>query len=87
METPPDPLFVDCAVLCDMQLACVGGHLDCIRLLVDNGASKKARNRLQETPWECLGISCRTPEGRRIAKVMGMWKETDSRQNTPKKND
>ena len=58
-----------------MQLACVGGHIDCISHLLDKGAKKNIKNNMNEIPWDCVGVSIRTPEGRRIAKLLGKWKE------------
>lgn len=53
----------------------MGGHIDCISILLDNGAKKNVRNNMNETPWDCVGVSLRTPDGRRIAKLLGKWKK------------
>jgi hypothetical protein len=57
-------------------LACIGGHIDCISILLDNGAKKKIRNNMNEIPWDCVGVSLRTADGRRIAKLLGKWKKS-----------
>jgi hypothetical protein len=34
----------------------------------------KIKNNLGEIAAECIGPSMRTPEGRRIGKLLGVWK-------------
>lgn len=73
--------YINCkdnlAGMTPLHLACIGGHLDCIRILLDFNVKKKLRNNLGEFPGDCIGPSLRTPDGRRIAKLLGIWKERE----------
>jgi len=68
-----------------LHLACVGGHIDCVRLLLDRGAKKTSRNSLGETPADCISSSTRTAEGRRLAKLLGVWSSSSERGDESKR--
>lgn len=59
-------------------MACIGGHVECVKLLKKYDARVLARNNLDETPADCLGVSLKSKQGRAIAKILGMKIELES---------
>lgn len=65
-------------------MACIGGHIDVIRTLLDFNVKRKVKNNLGEIASDCIGISLRTADGRRIAKLLKVWKEENEERNDKK---
>jgi len=55
-----------------LHLACVGGHYDVVKALVEAGAKKSASNKLNDLPVDCIPI---TVEGKKIKQYLSPPKE------------
>eukprot|EP01041_Mallomonas_annulata_P012356 gene12356-25993_t len=55
-----------------LHVACIGGHKDCVRTLLEHHAKIKKKNLFGETAADCITISRKTPEGKAIRKLLGI---------------
>lgn len=55
-----------------LHLACIGGHYEVVRALVEVGANKNLKNKLNDFPVDCIPI---TIEGKKIKQYLSPPKE------------
>lgn len=53
-----------------LHMACLGGALEAVQLLIERGANPEARNLKQETP---LALATRSPRGMEVAHWLEGW--------------
>lgn len=57
-----------------LHLACIGGHYEVVKRLVEVGAHRSIKNKLNDTPVDCIPI---TIEGKKIKQYLSPPKEED----------
>ena len=55
-----------------LHLACIGGHYEVVRALIEVGANKSLKNKLNDIPVDCIPI---TIEGKKIKQYLSPPKE------------
>ena len=68
------------------MVACMGGHVECVRSLISRGAKVNAKNHLGETALDFISTSSNT-KSRAIKKLLGIHEREESKEEYDGKDD